>query len=96
MDRTTGVLCLHQSVKNIYKCVSYLKKNPVSAAMAWIRITLLLHIQEVPGLNLVSKTNYADWDLPWYSSVAPCKCVLSTSKLVTTASFNILSNLSFI
>jgi hypothetical protein len=65
---------------SIYKgCFVRTNSHPLNIMVEWL--TLLLHLQEVPGSNLGLETSYPDWGFSWISSVPPGKCQDSTLKL---------------
>jgi hypothetical protein len=56
-------------------------------------LTLLFHIQEVPGSNLVPETDYSEGIFVFFS-VPPGRCRDSTLNQAMTASFQSLTNSS--
>jgi hypothetical protein len=58
-------------------------------------LSLLSRIRKVPASTLGSEISYPDFDFSRFSSVHPGQCRYSGLNWTTTASFHILSSLSF-
>jgi hypothetical protein len=98
----TGVICcwFSQKLIEVMKTTSVLTPN--TGEKVWYNATkmadavkFLIRIREMPSSNLGQDARYPNWSFLLFSSV-PDECQNSSWKQITTVTFHILSNSSFI